>query len=120
MARDAALIIDDDPWIRTLLSDLLESEGYAVQEASNGSTALRLAERDCPSLVLLDLSLPEGSGLNVLADLRATPTTAGVPVIVVSGRADAHTAAGQATAVLTKPFTPAELLAEVARARQAA
>lgn len=116
MAGDAALIVDDDPWIRTLLSELLSSEGYAVQEASNGSAALRLAERDCPALVLLDLRLPEGSGLDVLADLKAGPTTAGVPVIVVSGQPDAHELAAQATAVLSKPFTPAELIAEVRRA----
>src|SRR6266702_4000606 len=70
--RSIALVVEDDPWIRLLLRDLLTDEGYAVLEASNGSAALRLAQRQPPALVLLDLVLPEQSGLELLAELKST------------------------------------------------
>ncbi len=86
--RSIALVVEDDPWIRLLLRDLLTDKGYAVLEASNGSAALRLAERQPPALVLLDLVLPEQSGLELLTELKSTRATAHVPVIAVSARAD--------------------------------
>ena len=73
--RSIALVVEDDPWIRLLLRDLLTDEGYAVLEASNGSAALRLAERQPPALVPLDLVLPEQPGLarlTVRKSLRIT------------------------------------------------
>ena len=86
--RSIALVVEDDPWIRLLLTGLLTDEGYAVLEASNGSAALRLAQRQPPALVLLDLILPEQSGLELLAVLKSTRATAHVPVIAVSARTD--------------------------------
>ena len=68
--RSIALVVEGDPWIRLLLRDLLTDEGYAVLEASNGSAALRLAQRQPPALVLLDLILPEQSGLELLTELN--------------------------------------------------
>ena len=82
--RSIALVVEDDPWIRLLLRDLLTDEGYAVLEASNGSAALRLAQRQPPALVLLDLVLPEQSGLELLSELKSTHATAHVLVIAVS------------------------------------
>lgn len=112
--RAAALIVEDDPWIRALIADVLCQAGYTVQEASNGCAALRLAQREPPILVLLDLVLPERSGLSVLAELKAAPATAHVPVMVVSGQTDLLACAvGRADAVVTKPFDGDELLAEV-------
>jgi len=86
--RSIALVVEDDPWIRLLLRDLLTDEGYAVLETSNGSAALRLAQRQPPALVLLDLILPEQSGLDLLTELKSTRATAHVPVIAVSARTD--------------------------------
>jgi DNA-binding response OmpR family regulator len=117
--RAVALIVEDDPWTRLLIGDVLCQAGYAVQEASNGCAALRLAEREHPVLVLLDLVLPERSGLSVLAELKTAPATAHVPVIVVSGQTDLlGRAAGLADAVVTKPFDVDELLAKVSRAER--
>ena len=65
--------------MRLLLRDLLTDEGYAVLEASNGSAALRLAQRQPPALVLLDLVLPEQSGLELLNELKSTRATAASP-----------------------------------------
>ena len=115
--RAAALIVDDDPWIRLLLTDILSVAGYVVQEASNGAAALRIAEREPPALVLLDLVMPEESGVSVLESLKGSPSTSHVPVIVVSGQTDwLRAAAHQPDAVVEKPFALSVLLAEVHRA----
>jgi CheY-like chemotaxis protein len=119
--RAAALIVDDDPWTRLLLTDIMSVAGYVVQEASNGAAALRMAEREPPALVLLDLVMPEESGLSVLERLKGSPSTSHVPVIVVSGAPERlRAAAHQPDAVVEKPFTLAELLAEVDRAMRPA
>jgi DNA-binding response OmpR family regulator len=77
-------VVENDRWIRLVMCDLLVQAGYRVAEASNGFSALRLAQRELLALVLLDLVLPEQSGLSVLAELRAAHATAHVPVIVFS------------------------------------
>lgn len=113
--RWSALVVDDDPWLRLLVSELLEEEGYRVQQASNGSAALRLVRRDPPDVVVLDLRLPELSGLEVLASMKADSTTTRVPVIVVSGEvALCGMALDLAAAVVPKPFVLSSLLREVA------
>ncbi len=117
--RSIALVVEDDPWIRLLLRDLLTDAGYAVLEASNGSAALRLAERQPPALVLLDLVLPEQSGLELLTELKSTRATAHVPVIAVSARADLLVRAAElADAVVAKPFDIEQLLAKISAARR--
>jgi DNA-binding response OmpR family regulator len=114
MNASTVLIVDDDPWIRLLLHDLLTDEGYAVEEASNGSAALRLAQRHPPALVLLDLVLPEQSGLALLTELKSTRATAHVPVIAVTARTDLLVRAAElADAVVAKPFDIEELLAKI-------
>jgi two-component system cell cycle response regulator DivK len=75
------LVVEDDPWIRSLLTDLLSAEGYDVEVTSNGISALRLAREHHPDVVLLDLAMPEMSGLDVLRELRQERTTASVPII---------------------------------------
>jgi DNA-binding response OmpR family regulator len=117
--RSIVLVVDDDPWIRLFLRDLLMDEGYAVLEASNGPAALRLLERHAPALVLLDLVLPEQSGLDLLTVLKSTRPTAHVPVIAVTARTDlVERAAELANAVITKPFDVEELLAEISAVRR--
>ena len=112
------LIVDDHPTMRSAIRAVLEQEGYEVEESGDGEAALtRIAERP-PDAVILDLSLPDIPGLDVLARLRADPATSSVRVIVVSafgedGRAGAI-AAG-ADAYLTKPFGPSALLPTVRR-----
>ena len=84
--RAVALVAENDRWIRLVMRDLLAQDGYRVEEASNGFSALRLAKRERLALVLLDLVLPDQSGLSVLAELRAAAATAHVPVIVFCGQ----------------------------------
>ena len=82
-----ALVVEHDPWIRLVLCDVLAQAGFRVVSASNGFSAVRLARREPLALVVLDLVLPELSGLSVLAELKATPATAQVPVIVIKAAA---------------------------------
>ena len=113
--------MENDPWIRLVMCDLLAQAGYRVTEASNGFSALRLAQREPLALVLLNLVLPEQSGLSVLAELRAAPATAHVAVIVVSVQPQVlRDAVIRADAMIAKPFALDTLLAEVSRSRQRA
>ncbi len=109
------LVVDDDEWIRSIITEMLVAEGYAVSQARNGATALELAERLQPSIILLDLALPGRSGLEVLQELKDRRPTYDIPVLVVSAYAmlllgkDARRADG----VIQKPFDLAKLLNEV-------
>jgi CheY-like chemotaxis protein len=112
-----ALVVEDDFWLRMLVNELLSGAGYHVLEASNGSAAIRLARRQPLSLVVLDLVLPELSGLDVLASLKQQPATSHVPVVVISGdAAGCEAAQAWATAVVPKPFSLLELMAKVTSA----
>jgi len=112
------LIIDDDVHIGDLLQEALEAEGYRVHRAYSGTEALLALEREHPDLILLDLMLPGSSGEEVL------PHLAGIPVIVVSAKADIDSKTalllGGAADYVTKPFALRELLARIAvRLREA-
>ena len=105
------LIVEDEPQMAKALKINLTASHYHVTTAPDGSTALRLASRRPPDLLLLDLGLPDLPGLDVIQGLRGWST---VPIIVLSGRCDMadKIAAFDAGAddYLTKPFHMAELL----------
>jgi CheY-like chemotaxis protein len=109
------LLIEDDWWIRTCLRDVLSDEGYTVIEAADGRTGLRLAAEECPDLVLLDLAMPEFTGMEVLHELRRGPMTRTVPVVILSAFARLLTApdATSVAGVVSKPVDMAMLLAAV-------
>ncbi len=124
LARDPArrerarvLLVEDGAWTRTVLVDLLERAGYAVAQASNGQTGLRLATLAPPDMILLDLLLPERSGLDVLNDLKSQPETRTIPVVVMSGHTDwlQERDGGGADGAVRKPFEDRSLLREVER-----
>lgn len=84
------LVIDDEPNIRRSLRDILEDEGYEVDEAGDGETGLRLLERQPADIVLLDVKLPKADGVTILGDVKARlPHT---EVIMISGHSDIETA----------------------------
>lgn len=108
------LVVDDEPEILRLVRDYLEKAGFAVLQASDGSSALRVARQQHPDLVILDLSLPEMDGLDVARALRdAAPT----PIIMLTARADeVDRVIGLelgADDYIAKPFSPRELVARV-------
>jgi CheY-like chemotaxis protein len=117
-----ALVVDDDAFIVSALAELLEVEGYDVHTATNGFSALRQAIEQRPTVILLDLALPERSGHELLQDLRADPLTRDGAIVVVSGNVDRlseHDRA-HADAVVAKPFDTDDLVRTVQRAVQRA
>jgi two-component system KDP operon response regulator KdpE len=109
------LVIDDEPAIRRFLRTTLTAQGYKVDEAEDGKTALEMLKGEKPSVIVLDLGLPNIDGFEVLKQLRASGLE--IPVIVLSSRADE---AGKVKALdmgaddyVTKPFGVDELLARL-------
>src|SRR5438093_3940796 len=105
-AAGRIVVVEDDPATAALLSDLLGDEGYSVTvlpSAFGVRAAVRCLQ---PSAILLDLALPYRSGVALLAELKADPTTASVPVIIVSALAAVLPPQGRALAagVLVKAF----------------
>nr|WP_296073395.1 response regulator [uncultured Actinoplanes sp.] len=112
--RATILVVDDEEQVRTLVSWQLEADGFTVAEAEDGAAALEQITSVRPDLVILDLSLPALSGLQVLSRLRQLGD---LPVIVLTGR---HDEVGHVIALdlgaddyVVKPFSPRELAARV-------
>lgn len=78
------LLVEDDKFLRELLSGKLEREGYTVFGAFNGEEAVNHLRVNTPHLILLDLVLPGSDGFEILANLKQNPETANIPVIVLS------------------------------------
>ena len=115
-----ALVVDDDVFVVSALAELLEDDGFDVQTATNGFSAMRHATAASPTVILLNVVLPERSGTELLADLRADAATHDLAIVLVTGHADELTEAvlSEADAVVAKPFDADELLAIVQRAIQ--
>ena len=114
MSTPVILLVDDEVAIQRATATLLRSRGYAVAVAGTGGEALEAFDRERPSLVIVDLGLPDISGTVVCQKLRAR---ADVPIVVLSVRADEHSKVAALDAgaddYITKPFSPEELLARV-------
>lgn len=108
-SKGSVLVIDDDEDSRVIYSIVLEHEGYVVITAGLGEEGLECARRDRPSVILLDIGLPDVDGLEVMRRLQATPAK-DTPVIAISGRVMSHQQdemrRGGFCQVLLKPVTP--------------
>jgi len=80
------LVVDDDAEVRQLLRRMLESEGFAVMKAENGRVALERLRGEAPSLILLDLMMPEMDGFEFVAELRRHESWHTIPVVVITAR----------------------------------
>jgi DNA-binding response OmpR family regulator len=111
------LIVEDDPDIAELVARYLDKAGYVTTRAASGREALRLIAAKVPDLVVLDLMLPQVDGLEVCRAVRANEHTAGIPIIMLTARADeSERIVGLelgADDYLAKPFSPNELVARV-------
>ena len=107
------LVVDDEQDILDLVRFRLEHDGYRVITASDGEAGLALAQAERPDLCILDVMIPKLTGLEVLAHLRADPTTTDIRVILLTARGqDADIDRGfelGAHDYVTKPFSPREL-----------
>jgi signal transduction histidine kinase len=108
------LVVEDDRQILSIISDLLEDEGYEIQTASDGKQALAcLRDGPNPDLIILDLMLPALDGWEFRAIQRADPALSGIPVLAVSADPTPKAAAIDATSFLRKPFGAEVLLGRV-------
>jgi DNA-binding response OmpR family regulator len=108
------LVVDDDPAIRSLVSDALEIEGYEVRVAEDGFSGLRAIEAHRPDCVLLDVMMPGLDGHQVLQRIRAAEAGSTLPVVMLTAYSDDSNAWQAWTEgvdyFLAKPFDAEELL----------
>jgi CheY-like chemotaxis protein len=117
VTRKSVLIADDEPITRTLVKLLLERDGYTVMEAHNGREAVDLAVRQSPSLIVMDLNMPEMDGYEAISEIRHVDGLQHTPIVVVTTE-DGPTIAQQVLALgaddyILKPFEPSVLTARV-------
>src|ERR1700712_912764 len=112
-----ALVAEDDRDIAELVAAKLRSSGYQVIAVADGTEALAQLREQLPDVALLDVMMPGISGLDIITELRADPSTASIPVILLSARSQEFDvengiAIGAADYVV-KPFSPRELVLRV-------
>ncbi len=116
-AAPKILIIEDERDIQDLIRHYLEKDGFRTRTASDGTAGLAAARQEHPDLIVLDLMLPGLDGLELCKKLRADPTTALTPVIMLTAKAEeSDKIVGLelgADDYLTKPFSPKELVARI-------
>src|ERR1041385_4962568 len=111
------LVVDDEPEAVELVEFNLKQAGFDVATADDGEEALKKAKSSQPALIVLDLMLPEIDGLEVCKLLRRDPTTAAIPIIMLTAKAaEIDRVVGLelgADDYITKPFSPRELILRV-------
>src|SRR5277367_3471352 len=114
---ETILIVDDEPDVSDLLVYNLQKAGYKTVTARDGSVALQKARDDVPSLILLDLMLPQMDGTEVCRHLKADSKTAHIPIIMLTAKAEeVDRVVGLelgADDYVTKPFSPREMALRV-------
>jgi CheY-like chemotaxis protein len=121
------LVVDDTPSLLDLIRTCLEDEGYRVRTCLESRYAMRMAQEEPPAVIMLDVVMPEVSGWEVLAGLRADPTFSRTPVVVCTayvseamGRLTELKGPDQHLGLLPKPFELEELIEVVASVSSAA
>jgi len=108
------LIVDDDPDLRRALKIRLRANHYDIVQASDGYSAIAVAHKEQPDLIILDLGLPAGDGFTVLRRLQQSDPLSNIPVIVLTARDPLYnrlkTLSAGATAFIQKPADNRELL----------
>jgi DNA-binding response OmpR family regulator len=115
--RDTILVVDDEPDVVDLVRYHLHRAGFEIVTASNGQSAVAAAKERRPDAIVLDIMLPQMSGIEVLSTLRRDKQTAGIPVLMLTAKAEAsERIAGLELGVddyITKPFSPRELVLRI-------
>jgi UDP-3-O-[3-hydroxymyristoyl] N-acetylglucosamine deacetylase len=115
--NDTVLVVDDEERIRSSLRGILTDEGFRVVDTGNASGVMELLERETPSLVLLDVWMPEVDGIELLRRIKAQRPA--LPVIMISGHANIQSAVAAtklgAADFIQKPFSMSGLLASISR-----
>jgi two-component system cell cycle response regulator DivK len=108
------LIVEDDLFLREAFRMMLEDGGYDVSEAESGVTALIAVQNSRPHLIVLDLGLPDRSGLDVARDITSDPANAEIVIVALTGRVGAaekrECLEAGCKAYFAKPLSPKEFL----------
>ena len=111
------LIVEDNELNMKLFHDLLEAHGYQTVGTRNGIEALDLARKHRPDLILMDIQLPEVSGLEVTKWLKDDPELKAIPIVAVTSYAlsgdEAKARAAGCDGYIAKPYSPRQMLAKV-------
>lgn len=117
MDRTTILIVDDDPDLRRALKIRLRANHYKTVQASDGASAIAVAQKEQPGLIILDLGMPSGDGFVVLKQLQDSDALSTIPVIVLTARDpqfnEWKTLQAGATAFFQKPADNHELLSVI-------
>ncbi|MGD8754124.1 MAG: response regulator [Desulfobacterales bacterium] len=104
------LIVDDDPNILDYMTSLLEDSGFKTFTARDVQEGLKIAKKEIPDLITLDLEMPDEWGPRFYRKMSQEKSLKNIPVIVISGLSGGDHAVGKAVAYLSKPFDRDELL----------
>ena len=107
------LVVDDEPDVAFLCRVNLEMEGYEVLTADDGQTAVEVVGAEHPDAVLLDIMLPRLDGWSVLSAIRADPSTAEIPVVIMSAKPREGRSLEGAIDYIEKPFSRDQLVRAV-------
>jgi two-component system phosphate regulon response regulator PhoB len=115
--RDRILVVEDEKDVRDMIRIHLKAAGFDVLEAHNGAEGLVIAKQDLPAVIILDLMMPEMSGVEVCRALRRNPTTSRIPILMLTAKSteDDKVVGFECGAddYVTKPFSPRELVLRV-------
>ena len=113
--RPVVLLVEDEPAQREVLAYNLEAEGFAVTQAADGEEAMMLVDEAAPDIIILDWMMPNLSGIEVCRRLKMRPETRGIPIILLSARAEeVDRIRGLETGAddyVVKPYSVLELMA---------
>jgi two-component system cell cycle response regulator DivK len=119
MTKGTVLLVEDDPDNRAIYRTILEHFNYAVLEASDGETAIRMAHEAMPDVILMDVSIPVIDGWEATRRLKGDPATASIPIVALTAHAlDADRATAEdvgCDGFLAKPVAPKRVVEEVDR-----
>ncbi len=107
------LIVDDDPVIRMLVTDIVSSFGHSVESSENGKDCLVRLTEGLPDIIFLDLQMPGMNGMEVLKQIRNDARTASVPVVMLSANSEVQSLGAsdcQPDFYISKPFALADFL----------
>ncbi|MDH3426699.1 MAG: response regulator [Acidimicrobiia bacterium] len=112
-SRPIVLVIEDEPLIVRVIEESVSDLPIEMLSAADGISGLRMVKEHMPALVLLDLALPGIDGWEILADIRNTPETESMPVVIVTAHGDtvleAESRTRGANGFVSKPFRPSDL-----------
>src|SRR5579862_7463920 len=112
------LLVDDDPGFRALVRATFDDVDVEIDEAGSAAEARLAIRANTPDVVLLDVRMPGESGIDLCRELKSSPATDGVRVVLLTGSEDfgpGFADEAGADAFITKPFSPLQLLAVVER-----